>query len=94
MGLDPRTPGPCPGPKAGTKPPSHPRILYIGFFKFHPQFFSASFCYRGALLLEDLSSLLSHLAFSSLRPSYESVFSLNDLNSSFFFFFKILFIYS
>ena len=24
MGLDPRTPGPCPGPKAGTKPLSHP----------------------------------------------------------------------
>ena len=25
-GLDPRTPGSRPGPKAGTKPPSHPEI--------------------------------------------------------------------
>ena len=25
-GLDPRTPGPCPGPKAGAKPLSHPGI--------------------------------------------------------------------
>ena len=24
VGLDPRTPGSCPGPKAGTKPLSHP----------------------------------------------------------------------
>ena len=27
VGLDPRTPGSCPGPNAGTKPLSHPRIL-------------------------------------------------------------------
>ena len=26
MGLDPGTPGSCPGPKAGTKPLSHPGI--------------------------------------------------------------------
>ena len=26
VGLDPRTPGSCPGPKAGTKPLSHPGI--------------------------------------------------------------------
>ena len=26
VGLDPRTPGPCPGPKAGTKSLSHPGI--------------------------------------------------------------------
>ena len=26
MGLDPGTPGPCPGPKAGAKPLSHPGI--------------------------------------------------------------------
>ena len=34
MGLNPRTPGSCPGPKAGTKPLSHSgiprkRILYL-----------------------------------------------------------------
>ena len=26
VGLDPRTPGSCPGPKAGAKPLSHPEI--------------------------------------------------------------------
>ena len=26
VGLDPRSPGACPGPKAGTKPLSHPGI--------------------------------------------------------------------
>ena len=26
VGLDPRTPGSCPGPKAGAKPLSHPGI--------------------------------------------------------------------
>ena len=29
VGLDPRTPGSCPGPKAGTKPLSHPGISDI-----------------------------------------------------------------
>ena len=36
MGLDPRTPGSRPGPKAGTKPLSHQGIpssnVFIGFF--------------------------------------------------------------
>lgn len=36
--------------------------------------------FRGTVLLEGLSILLSHLAFSSFIPSDESVFSLNDLN--------------
>ena len=31
MGLDPRTPGSCPGPKAGTKQLSHPGVLKIRF---------------------------------------------------------------
>ena len=31
-GLDPRTPGSHPGPKAGTKPLSHPGISYIHIF--------------------------------------------------------------
>ena len=33
MGLNPRTPGSCPGPKAGTKSLSHPGIPRIPFFK-------------------------------------------------------------
>ena len=28
VGLDPGTPGPCPGAKAGAKPPRHPGIPY------------------------------------------------------------------
>ena len=31
MGLDPETPGSRPGPKAGTKPPSHPGIPDVLF---------------------------------------------------------------
>ena len=33
MGLDPRTPGSCPGPKAGGKPLSHPGIPDSHFLK-------------------------------------------------------------
>ena len=33
VGLNPRTPGLCPGPKAGTKPLSHPGITYTFFLK-------------------------------------------------------------
>ena len=33
MGLDPRTPGSCPGPKAGAKPLSHPGIPEDGILK-------------------------------------------------------------
>ena len=32
-GLNPRTPGSCPGPKAGTKPLSHPGIPCLLIFK-------------------------------------------------------------
>ena len=32
MGLDPRTPGSCPGPKAGAKPLSHPGIPEFGMY--------------------------------------------------------------
>ena len=32
VGLDPRTPGSCPGLKAGTKPPSHPGIPFFLHF--------------------------------------------------------------
>ena len=31
VGLDPGTLGPCPGPKAGTKPLSHPGNPTLGF---------------------------------------------------------------
>ena len=31
-GLDPRTPGSCPGPKAGAKSLSHPGILRVNIF--------------------------------------------------------------
>ena len=31
VGLDPGTLGSCPGPKAGTKPLSHPGIPYDGY---------------------------------------------------------------
>ena len=31
MGLDPRTPGSCPGPKAGTKTLSHPEVPWFAF---------------------------------------------------------------
>ena len=33
VGLDPRSPGSCPGLKAGTKPLSHPRIPRYDHFK-------------------------------------------------------------
>ena len=38
VGLDPGTPGSCPGPKAGAKPLSHPGIprLSNSFLAFHP----------------------------------------------------------
>ena len=32
VGLDPRTPGSHPGPKAGAKPLSHPGIPYLNHF--------------------------------------------------------------
>ena len=32
VGLHPGTPGPCPGPKAGTKLLSHPGIPYLFIF--------------------------------------------------------------
>ena len=34
VGLDPGTPGSCPGPKAGAKPLSHPGIPSTGLFFF------------------------------------------------------------
>ena len=37
VGLDPRTPGSHPGPKAGTKPLSHPGIPKYLFLIFPPQ---------------------------------------------------------
>ena len=37
VGLDPGSPGSCPGPKAGTKPLSHPGIPYSNGFKDHPR---------------------------------------------------------
>ena len=33
VALDPRTPGPCPGPKAGIKPLSHPGVPKILFIR-------------------------------------------------------------
>ena len=33
VGLDPRTPGSHPGPKAGAKPLSHPGIPFTNYFK-------------------------------------------------------------
>ena len=37
MGLDPRTPGSCPGPKAGAKPLSHPGIPWAWTLHRQPQ---------------------------------------------------------
>ena len=37
VGLNPRTPGSCPGLKAGIKPLSHPGIANLSIFKQNPQ---------------------------------------------------------
>ena len=46
VGLDPRSPGSCPGPKAGAKPLRHPGIPFFLFFFFLIFFTSMAFYLR------------------------------------------------
>ena len=67
MGLDPGTPGSCPGPKAGAKPLSHPGIprLSNSFLAFHPSqvsttgtYLQQSICLTVGYLMEESTYLV------------------------------------
>ena len=81
MGLDPRTPGLCPGPKAGTKPLSHPGI------PLEDNLISVS-CIGGLPVIKYLLKDCSVVSIT-VGTKYK-----DEKNSALFFFLKILFIYS